>query len=134
MNIIQWDGQVGTLNTTNQTNFSCIQKLIDKLNGIANSNPIFNTHNINFDLQIFTLMNRNMRVQFLNNAKQLNQVLPDIVDEYMFAIGNVDYEYQEPIIPDNLVFDKNEWNQYWQAVANDLGMVNDALQKLNIGG
>ena len=134
MNIIQWDGQVGTLNTTNQTNFSYIQKLIDKLNGIANSNPIFNTHNINFDLQIFTLMNRNMRVQFLNNAKQLNQVLPDIIDEYMFAIGNVDYEYQEPIIPDNLVFDKNEWNQYWQAVANDLGMVNDALQKLNIGG
>ena len=128
-----WDGNPGTLNTTNQTNFTTIQKLIDQINKLSQTNPLFSEYDVSFDVQLLPLLNRNARVQFLNNARLLDELMPDLMDDILLMAGVIDYEYKKPVIPTVLYFDKALWNNYWQAVADDLNLVVDATNKLTGG-
>lgn len=125
-----WDGTPGTLNKVNQSNFSYIQSLVDKINKRAENDFDFNSYNINFDLRLLPYLNRNARIQFLNNAKLLNKYLFNMVDDFESKLGIVDYDYQAPSIPTVLFFDKNLINNYWSAVKNDVQYIADALDKL----
>lgn len=128
-----WDGNPGTLNTTNQTNFTTIQKLIDQINQLSQTNPLFSEYDVSFDVQLLPLLNRNARVQFLNNARLLDKLMPDLMEDILIMSGIIDYEYKKPVIPTVLYFDKTLWNNYWQAVADDLNLVVDATNKLTGG-
>lgn len=128
-----WDGNPGTLNTTNQTNFTTIQKLIDQINKLSQTNPLFSEYDVSFDVQLLPLLNRNARVQFLNNAKLLDELMPDLMDDILLMAGIIDYEYKKPVIPTALYFDKTLWNNYWQAVADDLGLVVTAINQITGG-
>ena len=123
-----WDGNPGTLNTTNQTNFTTIQKLIDQINKLSQTNPLFSEYDVSFDVQLLPLLNRNARVQFLNN-----ELMPDLMDDILLMAGIIDYEYKKPVIPTVLYFDKALWNNYWQAVADDLGLIVTAINQITGG-
>lgn len=123
-----WDGNVGTLNSTNQNNFSQFQALIDRINRMAQNSSIFSEINVKFDVQLLPLSNRNARIQFLKNAVLLNQLLPDLVDMYRY--DDYAFEYEEPIIPRVLYFDKPMWNGYWQAVIDDFNFIKDQTTKI----
>ena len=94
-----WDGNPGTLNTTNQTNFTTIQKLIDQINKLSQTNPLFSEYDVSFDVQLLPLLNRNARVQFLNNAKLLDELMPTLMYDILLMAGIIDYEYKKPVIP-----------------------------------
>lgn len=128
-----WDGNLGTLEKTNQHNFTVIQELIDRINQLAQKNPLFSEYNVCFDLRILSLLNRNARVQFLSNANKLEKLMPELMEDILLIAGIIDYEYKTPVIPTVLYFDKTMWNNYWQAVADDLGLVVNAINKLTGG-
>nr|WP_321315047.1 hypothetical protein [uncultured Ligilactobacillus sp.] len=129
-NIILWNGTPGTLNKVNQSNFSYIQSLVDKINKKAEIDLNFNSYDINFDLQLLPYLNRNARIQFLDNAKLLNKYLFNMVDDFESKLGIVDYDYKVPSIPTILFFDKDLINNYWTAIKNDVQYIADALDKL----
>lgn len=131
--ITLWDGNPGTLNTTNQANFTTIQKLIDHINQLAQTNPLFSEYNISFDLQLLPLLNRNARVQFLNNANLLDKLMPTLMEDILLMAGIIDYEYKKPVIPTALYFDKTLWNNYWQAIADDLNLITKAINQITGG-
>ena len=131
--IILWDGNPGTLETTNQHNFTVIQELVGHINQLSQTNPLFNEYDVVFDLQLLPLLNRNARVQFLNNARLLDKLMPTLIEDVLLMAGIIDYEYKKPVIPTVLYFDKALWNNYWQAVADDLGLVITAINQI-IGG
>ena len=93
-----WDGNPGTLNTTNQTNFTTIQKLIDQINKLSQTNPLFSEYDVSFDVQLLPLLNRNARVQFLNNARLLDELMPDLMDDILLMAGIIDYELKNGTI------------------------------------
>lgn len=128
-----WDGNPGTLNTTNQTNFTTIQKLIDQINKLSQTNPLFSEYDVSFDVQLLPLLNRNARVQFLNNANLLDKLMPTLMDDILLMAGIIDYEYKKPVIPTVLYFDKALWNNYWQSVADDLGLIVTAINQITGG-
>lgn len=128
-----WDGNPGTLNTTNQTNFTTIQKLIDQINKLSQTNPLFSEYDVSFDVQLLPLLNRNARVQFLSNARLLDELMPDLMDDILLMAGIIDYEHKKPVIPTVLYFDKTLWNNYWQAVADDLGLIVTAINQITGG-
>lgn len=128
-----WDGNPGTLNTTNQTNFTTIQKLIDQINKLSQTNPLFSEYDVSFDIQLLPLLNRNARVQFLKNARLLDELMPTLMDDILLMAGIIDYEYKKPVIPTVLYFDKTLWNNYWQAVADDLGLIVTAINQITGG-
>lgn len=128
-----WDGNPGTLNQTNQDNFTVIQKLIDRINQLAQTNPLFSEYNVSFDLQLLPLLNRNARVQFLNNANLLDKLMPTLMEDILLMAGIIDYEYKKPVIPTILYFDKTLWNNYWQAVADDLNLITNAINQITGG-
>ena len=128
-----WNGNPGTLEKTNQQNFTVIQKLIDRINQLSQTNPLFNEYDVVFDLQLLPLLNRNARVQFLSNANKLEKLMPELMEDILLIAGIIDYEYKTPVIPTVLYFDKTMWNNYWQAVADDLGLVVNAINKLTGG-
>ena len=128
-----WDGNPGTLEKNNQHNFTVIQKLIDRINQLSQKNPLFSEYNVCFDLRILSLLNRNARVQFLSNANKLEKLMPELMEDILLIAGIIDYEYKTPVIPTVLYFDKTLWNNYWQAVADDLGLVVNAINKLTGG-
>lgn len=128
-----WDGNPGTLNITNQTNFTTIQKLIDQINKLSQTNPLFSEYDVSFDVQLLPLLNRNARVQFLNNANLLDKLMPTLMDDVLLMAGIIDYEYKKPVVPTVLYFDKTLWNNYWQAVADDLGLVITAINQITGG-
>lgn len=128
-----WDGNPGTLNQTNQDNFTVIQKLIDRINQLAQTNPLFSEYNVSFDLQLLPLLNRNARVQFLNNANLLDKLMPTLMEDILLMAGIIDYEYKKPVIPTILYFDKTMWNNYWQAVADDLNLITNAINQITGG-
>ncbi|HJD09387.1 MAG TPA: family 43 glycosylhydrolase [Candidatus Ligilactobacillus faecavium] len=128
-----WDGNPGTLNQTNQDNFTVIQKLIDRINQLAQTNPLFSEYNVSFDLQLLPLLNRNARVQFLNNANLLDKLMPTLMEDILLMAGIIDYEYKKPVIPTVLYFDKTMWNNYWQAVADDLNLITNAINQITGG-
>ena len=118
-----WDGNPGTLNTTNQTNFTTIQKLIDQINKLSQTNPLFSEYDVSFDVQLLPLLNRNARVQFLSNANLLEKLMPELMEAVLLNAGISDYEYQKPVIPTTLYFDKTMWNNYWQAVSDNFNLI-----------
>lgn len=128
-----WDGNPGTLNTTNQNNFTVIQKLIDKIGQLAQTNPLFSEYDVSFDLQLLPLLNRNARVQFLNNANLLDKLMPTLMEDVLLMAGIIDYEYKKPVMPTVLYFDKTLWNNYWQAVADDLNLITQAINQITGG-
>lgn len=128
-----WDGNPGTLEKTNQHNFTVIQKLIDRINRIAQKYPLLSEHNVCFDLRILSLLNRNARVQFLSNANKLEKLMPELMEDVLLTAGIINYEYKKPVIPTVLYFDKAMWNNYWQVVADDLNLVVNAINKLTGG-
>ena len=128
-----WDGNPDTLNQTNQDNFTVIQKLIDRINQLAQTNPLFSKYNVSFDLQLLPLLNRNARVQFLNNANLLDKLMPTLMEDILLMAGIIDYEYKKPVIPTILYFDKTMWNNYWQAVADDLNLITNAINQITGG-
>lgn len=103
-----WDDNPGTLNMTNQANFTTIQKIVDEINRISQTNPLFIAYDVNFDLQLLPMLNRNARVQFLNNARLLDKLMPDLMEDILIMSGIVDYEYKKPVIPTVLYFDAME--------------------------
>ena len=121
------------MNTTNQANFTTIQKLIDRINQLAQTNPLFSEYNISFDLQLLPLLNRNARVQFLNNANLLDKLMPTLMEDILLMAGIIDYEYKKPVIPTALYFDKTLWNNYWQAIADDLNLITKAINQITGG-
>lgn len=133
IDIEMWDGNPGTLETTNQHNFATIQSLVDRINQLSQTNPLFSEYNVIFDLQLLPLLNRNARVQFLSNANKLEKLMPELMEDVLLIAGIIDYEYKKPVIPTVLYFDKTMWNNYWQAVADDLGLVVKAINKLTGG-
>lgn len=128
-----WDGDPGTLETTNQHNFATIQSLVDRINQLFQLNPLFGEYNAIFDLQLLPLLNRNARVQFLSNANKLEKLMPELMEDVLLTAGIINYEYKKPVIPTVLYFDKAMWNNYWQVVADDLGLVVNAINKLTGG-
>lgn len=128
--IILWDGSPGTFELTNQHNFTVVQKLIDTINQLSQTNILFRMYDVKFDLRILPLLNRNARVQFLKNAKKLDRILPKLVNNILPLTGNIFYTYKRPTIPTVLYFDKILWDNYWQTVADDLGLVVDGVNKL----
>lgn len=131
--ITLWDGNPGTLNITNQNNFTVIQKLIDKIGQLAKKNPLFSEYDVSFDLQLLPLLNRNARVQFLNNANLLDKLMPTLMEDVLLMAGIIDYEYKKPVIPTVLYFNKMLWNNYWQAVADDLNLIAQAINQITGG-
>lgn len=130
--IEQWNGNPGTLEITNQNNFKNIMNLIAKINELAKTNSIFLPQTLNLDTEILTNLNRGTRNQFLNNAAILNTVLPDLFNDYRYSTGDikdVQKKYQEPNIPTNLVINKDEINNYWNAVDYDLSLVIKTINK-----
>lgn len=133
IDIEMWDGNPGTLETTNQHNFTVIQGLVDHINQLSQTNPLFSEYNVIFDLQLLPLLNRNARVQFLSNANKLEKLMPELMEDVLLIAGIINYEYKKPVIPTVLYFDKAMWNNYWQAVADDLVLVVNAINQI-IGG
>lgn len=133
IDIEMWDGNPGTLETTNQHNFTVIQRLVDHINQLSQTNPWLDEYNVIFDLQLLPLLNRNARVQFLSNASKLEKLMPELMEDVLLIAGIIDYEYKTPVIPTVLYFDKTLWNNYWQTVADDLGLVVNAINKLTGG-
>lgn len=129
-NIKLWDGNPGTLNQVNHDNFTYIQNIINKINTLAETNPLFSQYDVQFDLELLTLLNRNARVQFLSNAEKLQALLPTIVDDVMLMSGVIDYKYKTPVIPTVLYFDKDLWNNYWQAVADNLNLIANGVDQI----
>lgn len=127
-----WDGNPGTFEITNQNNFKNIMNIVEKINELAKTNSIFLPQIINLDTKILTNLNRGARNQFLNNAAILNTVLPDLFNDYRYSTGDikdVQKKYQEPNIPTNLVINKDEINNYWNAVGYDLSLVIKTINK-----
>ncbi len=125
--IKMWDGSLDTLNQTNQDNFGAIQKLIDHL--ATSDNPLIPKAEVTFDLKLLPLLNRNARLQFLSNAKKLVMILPSLFYDFQWGGFNNDFDavYQEPVHSDVLFFDKDMINNFWQAVAHDIGFVTKAM-------
>lgn len=125
--INMWDGSLDTLNQTNQDNFGEIQKLIDYL--ATSNNPLLPKAKVTFDLKLLPLLNRNARLQFLSNAKKLVTILPALFNDFQWGGFNNDFDavYQEPVYSDVLFFDKDMINNFWQAVAHDIGFVTKAM-------
>lgn len=125
-----WDGNPGTLNKLNQNNFSYIQQLIDRINKLSETNPMFSEYDVVFDLQLLPLVNRNARVQFLKNANILEKLMPTLMDDILLMAGIIDYEVKTPVIPTTLYFDEKLVNDYWQAIADNLGLIVQAINKI----
>lgn len=128
-----WDGNPGTLNTTNQTNFENIQNLFNSINQLAQSNPLIDEYKVAFDTELLSYLNRNARVQFLANANLLAKILPQLVNDILMIVGDINYTYEKPVIPTVLYFDKTMINSYWQAVTDDLNLICDGIYKLTGG-
>ena len=88
---------------------------------------------MSFDLQLLPLLNRNARVQFLSNANKLEKLMPELMEDILLIAGVIDYDKAMPTIPTILYFDKAIWNNYWQAIANDLNLIAKAINQI-IGG
>ncbi len=129
-NIKLWDGNPGTLNQVNHDNFSYIQSLIDRVNQLSKTNPLFDSYNVHFDLDLKDFLNRNARVQFLENANKLQEILPKLMADVLFMSGVIDFEYKAPVIPTVLYFDKTVWNNYWSTVAEDLKQLVAGIDQL----
>lgn len=133
LKIQYWDGNAGTLELLNQTNFQTISNLINKINELHKSDVRFIEHDIELDLKILNKSNRAARNQFLNNAVNLTPVMQDLFMDFKYFSGDLEdmkRQYQPPIIPQNLVILQDEINDYWSAVANNLTSAFNAVNNL----
>ena len=56
--------------------------------------------------------------------------MPTLMDNILLMAGIIDYEYKKPVAPTVLYFDKTLWNNYWQAVADDLNLITQAINQI----
>lgn len=128
-----WNGNPGTLLDTNLTNFEYIQSVLDRINSIANDNPLFSKYDCNLDLSQNEYLNRNARNQFIKNAKQIEKITPKILSDLLILLGVIDYDKNMPDIPTILYLDKTIWNTYWQAIADKFDLIESSINQL-LGG
>lgn len=114
-----WDGQPATLQNTTIHNWQIIQNIN---NTLANTkNRFAQTNAIQFDLTTYDLLNRDFRNLFLKNAKLAIKFLKTACNslDTLFFKHDKNFKYQQPIIPQTLVFDENSINNFWETVSND---------------
>lgn len=114
-----WDGNVSTLQSTAISNWQEIATLNHRL---ANTtNPFIEITESDFDLTVFATLNRKFRNTFIKNAQTAIKFLENGCEQCRSQPLNRDnkFIYQTPIIPKQLVFDKNNINVFWEAISND---------------
>lgn len=133
LKIQYWDGNAGTLELLNQTNFQTASNLINKINDLHKTDARFTKHDIELDLKILNKSNRGARNQFLNNAVNLNPVMQDLFTDFRYFSGSLEdmqRKYQVPVIPQDLIITQSDINNYWSAVANNLTSALNAVNSL----
>lgn len=121
-----WDGSPGSLNPTNLGNFKAIQNFLTQLSEVESSFvPVLD---YTFDLTEIAVADRAARLQWLKNAQTLLDMLPELVNDSRYTDYN--FEYEVPVIPQGLELDKDALNQFWKAVADDVGFAVKELQHM----
>ena len=131
--ITLWNGNPETLQSTNLNNFEYIQNVIDRINSIANDNPLFSKYDCNLDLSQNEYLNRNARNQFIKNAQKIEKITPKILSDMLRLLGVIDYDKNMPDIPKMLYLDKTIWNTYWQTISDKFNLIESSINQL-LGG
>lgn len=123
--IKEWDGNPGTLNVTNQNNFETIQQTVVEINErLLEINPFGKTYEIELDTQVLALMNRETYLQFLKNVDATNSLFQQFKKNFSLI------DILIPKISNQLSFVKNDINQYWKVVQDNLTVIDNYIKEI----